>query len=45
MPGPIENKILLDGTKCRKDLQRNVDYKVVNVYLWRFLKDLYGGGP
>ena len=45
LPGSIENKILLDGGKCRKDLHRNVDYRVVNIYLWRFLKDLYGGGP
>lgn len=26
-------------------MHRNVDYKVVNIFVWRFLKDLYGGGP
>ena len=25
-------------------LLQNRDFKVVNVYVWRFLKELYGGG-
>lgn len=44
-PGPIDNKVLLDGQKCRPNLQKNVDYKVVNIFIWRLLKDIYGGGP
>ncbi len=45
MPGPIDNKTLLDGQKCRINLQKNQDYKVVNIYIWKFLKQLYTGGP
>ena len=37
--------ILLENGKCKKNLIRNVDYKVVNIFVWKFLKDLYGGGP
>ena len=45
LPPPIDNKALLDGSKCRSNLIRNQDYKIVNIYLWKFLKELYGGGP
>lgn len=45
MPGPIDNKVLLEGQQCKANLQKNVDYKVVNIFIWRLLKDLYGGGP
>lgn len=52
MPGPIDNKVLLDGNtpnklsvKCKNNLRKNEDYKVVSIYIWRLLKDLYGGGP
>ena len=45
MPGPIDNKSLLDGQKCRANLIKNEDYKVVNILIWKFLKELYGGGP
>jgi hypothetical protein len=45
MPGPIDNKSLLDGQKCKSNLHKNEDYKVVSVMIWRFLKELYGGGP
>jgi hypothetical protein len=38
MPGPIDNKNLLDDQKCRANLRKNEDYKVVNIYIWRFLK-------
>lgn len=44
-PGPINNKVLLNGTKCRVDLKKNVDYIIVNVFVWKFLVELYGGGP
>lgn len=45
MPGPIDNKNLLEGQKCKANLHKNEDYKVVSIYVWRFLKQLYGGGP
>lgn len=45
LPGPIDNKSLLDGQKCKPDLKKNEDFKIVNVYIWRFLKQVYGGGP
>lgn len=45
MPGPIDNRILLDGQKCRSNLQKNEDFKVVNIFIWKFLKQLYGGSP
>jgi hypothetical protein len=38
MPGPIDNRILLDGQKCRSNLQKNEDFKVVNIFIWKFLK-------
>ena len=44
-PPSIDNKVLLDGAKCKLNLVRNQDFKIVNMYLWRFLKELYGGGP
>lgn len=45
LPLSIDNKVLLNGNKCKKDLTRNEDFKIVNIYLWKFLKELYGGGP
>ncbi len=38
MPGSIDNKNLLDGQKCKANLHKNEDYKVVNIFIWRFLK-------
>lgn len=38
MPGPIDNKFLVEGQKCKANLTKNVDFKVVNLYIWRFLK-------
>ena len=43
-PGRIDNKPILEGKKCKAYLTPNKDFKVVNVYVWRFLKELYGGG-
>lgn len=45
MPPPIDNKPLLDGNKCKPNLVKNDDYKILNICLWKFLKELYGGGP
>lgn len=45
LPPPIDNKSLLEGNKCKPNLVRNDDFKILNIYLWRFLKELYGGGP
>lgn len=45
-PGPIGNSALLvSPNKCRPDLKKGQDYKVVNLYVWTFFKELYGGGP
>ena len=43
-PGKIDNKGILEGKKCKPYLLLNKDFKVVNIYLWRFLKQVYGGG-
>lgn len=45
LPPLIDNKVLLEGNKCKNNLVRNEDFKIVNIYLWKFLKELYGGGP
>jgi hypothetical protein len=45
LPLSIDNKSLLEGNKCKPNLVKNEDYKVLNIYLWKFLKELYGGGP
>jgi|JI9StandDraft_2_1071091.scaffolds.fasta_scaffold154524_1 hypothetical protein len=45
LPLSIDNKCLLEGNKCRNNLVRNEDFKILNIYLWKFLKELYGGGP
>lgn len=45
LPPAIDNKPLLDGNKCKPSLVRNEDFKILNIYLWRFLKEIYGGGP
>lgn len=46
LPGAITNGLLLEtSAKCRPDLKKGVDYKVVNFYVWVFFKELYGGGP
>lgn len=45
MPPPIDNKPLLEGNKCKPNLTRDTDFKILNIYLWKFLKELYGGGP
>ncbi len=38
LPLSIDNKYLLDGNKCKPNLVKNEDYKVLNIYLWKFLK-------
>ena len=45
LPPSIDNKSLLEGNKCKSNLIRNEDFKILNIYLWKFLKELYGGGP
>jgi hypothetical protein len=45
-PSQIRNAVLLESqNKCRPDLKKGQDYKVVNLYVWTFFKELYGGGP
>lgn len=39
MPGPIDNKSLLDNNgKCKSGLKKGSDYKVVSIFIWRLLK-------
>ncbi len=45
LPLSIDNKVLLDGNKCKPNLVKNEDFRVLNIYLWKFLRELYGGGP
>lgn len=45
LPPFIDNKSLLEGNKCKNNLKKNEDFRVLNIYLWKFLKELYGGGP
>jgi len=45
-PGPIDNKVLLESSgKCKSNLEKGEDFKVISIFIWRLLKDLYGGGP
>lgn len=44
LPGTIDNSSILEGKKCKSHLVPNRDCKIVNYYVWRFLKELYGGG-
>ncbi len=37
-PGKIDNSSILEGKKCKPHLLLNRDFKVVNYYIWRFLK-------
>lgn len=46
LPGPIRNGRLLDAEGApRPGLLRVVDYRGVNVAVWTFLQQRYGGGP
>lgn len=45
LPGNIDNKVLIEEGKCKHNLHKGDDYKVVNIFIWRLLKDIYGGGP
>jgi len=45
-PGPIDNARLLDKNADPLPNQRPIiHYRGVNVRVWRFLHDKYGGGP
>jgi hypothetical protein len=38
-PGPINNQVLLDNNfKCRPNLKKGLDFKVINFYVWIFFK-------
>ena len=45
LPGKIDNKTIMEGKKCKPYLVQNKDFKLVNLYVWKFLRELYGGGP
>ena len=45
IPPAIDNKDLLENNKCRPNLVKNRDFKVINVFIFKLLKEIYGGGP
>jgi hypothetical protein len=43
---PINNSRLLDGkNNLRVDLREKDDYFIINDRVWRFVQQMYGGGP
>jgi len=38
LPGKIDNKTIMDGKQCKPYLVLNKDFKLVNVYVWKFLR-------
>ncbi|KAF9365401.1 Ubiquitin carboxyl-terminal hydrolase 20 [Mortierella sp. NVP85] len=45
-PGPIRNsQFLKDNGQPRAGMKRGTDYRGINVNVWRYLHDIYGGGP
>ena len=45
-PGPVINSVLLeDHNRCKPNLKKGEDFRIVNYYVWMFFKELYGGGP
>jgi len=45
-PGAIDNKSLLGPQNTLKQgMKRNVNFRIVNDYIWQIFKLLYGGGP
>ncbi|KAG0305025.1 Ubiquitin carboxyl-terminal hydrolase 33 [Dissophora globulifera] len=45
-PGPIRNsQFLKDNGQPRAGMKRGVDYRGINCNVWRYLHDIYGGGP
>jgi hypothetical protein len=38
-PGPVNNSVLLeDHNKCKANLQKGEDFRIVNYYVWLFFK-------
>ncbi|KAF8923656.1 Ubiquitin carboxyl-terminal hydrolase 33, partial [Dissophora ornata] len=45
-PGPIKNsQFLKDNEQPRAGMKRGTDYRGINRSVWRYLHDIYGGGP
>ncbi|KAI7816241.1 peptidase C19, ubiquitin-specific peptidase, partial [Gamsiella multidivaricata] len=45
-PGPIRNsQFLKDNGQPRAGMKRGLDYRGINNSVWRYLYDIYGGGP
>ena len=48
-PGPISNNHLCtkveNSNVPRKDIQLDVDYSLIKASDWKFLHNIYGGGP
>lgn len=45
LPPSIDNSPLLEQNKCKPNLIKNRDFKVVNIFVFKMLKELYSGGP
>ncbi len=45
MPPAIDNTVLLENNKCKSNVVKNRDFKVVNIFVFKLLKELYSGGP
>ncbi|KAK5808010.1 hypothetical protein F5H01DRAFT_67893 [Linnemannia elongata] len=45
-PGPIRNsQFLKDNGQPRAGMKRGTDYRGINVVVWNYLQNIYGGGP
>ncbi|EGR29222.1 ubiquitin carboxyl-terminal hydrolase family protein, putative [Ichthyophthirius multifiliis] len=45
-PGQIQNKTLLNAqNELKQGMKKNVNFIIVNDYIWQIFRNLYGGGP
>ncbi|KAF9438906.1 Ubiquitin carboxyl-terminal hydrolase 33 [Entomortierella beljakovae] len=45
-PGAIKNsQFLKDNGQPRAGMKRGIDYRGINVHVWTYFHDIYGGGP
>jgi len=48
IPGPIDNRHLMEelhGDESQNQVMPNTDYVQLSSAMWKFLYDIYGGGP
>lgn len=41
----INSVLLEEHNRCKANLKKGEDFRIVNYYVWLFFKELYGGGP